>query len=62
MVENRNKWSSRLGLISKNRLLDDRRTVIFPIAVEWWYDFTELGCYLGNAVSSGHPGKLSSDG
>ena len=50
MVENRNIWSSGLGLISKIRLLDDRRTVIFPMAVEWWYDFTELGCNLGNAI------------
>ena len=27
------------------------------MAVEWWYDFPELGCYLGNADSSGHPGE-----
>ena len=31
--------------------------VIFPMAVEWWYDFTELGCYLRNADSKWSPGK-----
>jgi len=51
MLENRDKWSSRLGLISKIKTLDGCRTVIFPIAVEWWYDFPKFGCYLGNTDS-----------
>ena len=62
MVENKDKWSSGLGLISKIRPLDGCRAVVFPMAVEWWYDFPKFGCYLGNADSSGHPGNLGSDG
>ena len=57
MLENRDKWSSGLGLISKMRALDGCRTVIFPIAVEWWYDFSKFGCYLGNADSKKSPGN-----
>ena len=62
MAENLGKWPSKRGPISKIRPSDGCGRDAVSLAVEWWYDFSEFGCHLGNVDSSGHPGNLGSDG
>ena len=48
MAENQGKWPSNRGLISKIRPSDGCRRDAVLLAVELWYDFPEIGGYLGN--------------
>ena len=62
MAANLAKRPSKRGPISKIRPSDGRGRDAVSLAVEWWYDFSEFGCRLGNVDSSGHPGNLGPDG
>ncbi len=52
MAENLGKWPSKRGPISKIRPSDGCRRDAVPLALEWWYDFPEFGCRLGNVDSA----------
>ena len=48
MAENLGKWPSNRGPIAKLKPSDGCKGDAVPFAADWWYDFTEFGCHLGN--------------